>query len=97
MRIEFGEMSERRHFAVDDCQHMVGEPPDLVGVVADPQHRDSFVGELAGEPFDRQAAIDVECRCWFIGEQNFRASQQCSSHTHPLSLTTGQRCRITIE
>ena len=97
MCIKFGQMAERRHLAVDDCQHMVGEPPDLVDVVADPQHGDSFAGELACEPFDRQASIDVECRRWFVGEQNDGASQQSSGHTHPLSLATGQRCRVTIE
>lgn len=97
MRIEFREMPERRSLAVHDCQHMVSKPPDLIGVVADPQHGNPFVGELAGKPFNGDARINVECRCWFVGEQNLGASQQCSGDAHPLGLATGQRCRVTIE
>ena len=81
----------------DDHHHVVGEPAQLVGVVAHPDHRQPVVGQLAGQRPRSPAGRRDRARPSARRPAAPTGRSATPGHTHPLRLTARQRVGLTVE
>lgn len=97
MLVEFAQVAEREELSIGEEEDVVGESPELIGVVGDPHDRHSAVGDLTAEVLHRSASLAVECCGGFIGQQHLRSGEQCSRDRHALGLPAAQPVGRPIE
>lgn len=97
MLIELAQVAEREKLAVGEDEHVIGEPPELIGVVGDPHDGDAAVGDLATEVFDRSPGLTVERGGRLVGEQDLRAREEGARDRHALRLAAAEPIGLAVE
>ena len=90
-------MADRTHGTVGEHDHVVGEAAELIGVVADPDHRDPRVGEHPAQVLDGGSCRPIERGGRLVREQHRGFGQERPSDAHPLRLAARQALGVLAE
>lgn len=69
---------------------MVGETAKLIGIVGDPNNRDTTSSNLEAKVLNSPASFVVQRRGGFVGQQDRWVGKKCTCDTHPLRLTSAE-------
>ena len=77
----------------DQVGKMRGEAVEIMG---GHQDRDATLVEFAEKVEHFVAGTDIDPRCWFVHQQQFRVAEQGAGDEHSLLLTTGELADVTV-